>query len=316
MQNKRKVAFVTGASGRLGSRLCKLLVSSGYEVRALVVSKEVINDLPAGVVPFVGTLDDMQVLYDACKGADIVVHTAALVTSSGKVSDIKRVNVDGTANLLDACAKGSCGRIVFSSSIDVYGRKRSGVITEQTKPKPSDKYGYSKLMAEREIINSGIAYVIFRIATIYGPGFERSFFKVFKAIAKGKISIIGKGSNHLAIVHINDVLKAYALAIGNDAALNNIFNLSDGVAYTQEGLIDAAADMLHAARPKSHVSAALVALLAKKRGLDSDELRFLTSDRIIDISKIKSMLGFEPSVSIQQGGAELVSMFIKKEPIL
>ncbi|MEM0074431.1 MAG: NAD-dependent epimerase/dehydratase family protein, partial [Candidatus Micrarchaeaceae archaeon] len=282
MQGEHKIVFVTGANGRLGSRLCATLVNAGYEVRALVLSKETAKSLPVGVVPFVGSLDDLQVLYDACDGADLVIHTAALVSSGGKVADIKHVNVDGTAHLLDACAKGSCRRMVFSSSIDVYGSKRNGVITEYTKPKPNDKYGYSKLMAEQEIINSGIAYVIFRIATIYGPGFEKSFFKVFKAVAQNKMSIVGNGSNHLAIVHINDVLNAYSLAMSNDA-VNNIYNLSDGVAYTQEGLIDTAADLLHVERPKNHVSAALVAFLAKRYGLDSDELRFLTSDRIIDI---------------------------------
>ncbi|MGC8676278.1 MAG: NAD-dependent epimerase/dehydratase family protein [Candidatus Micrarchaeia archaeon] len=309
--NKPGIVFVTGGNGRLGSRLCTELVAKGYEVRALVASKERINTLPAGVIPFVGTLDDTGVLVEAAEGADIVVHTASVIsTSKATASEMKHVNVDGTKNVVNACVSSGCKRLVFTSSIDVYGKKRKGVINERTQPKPTDKYGYSKLAAEREVVGSGLAYTILRLATIYGPSFEKSFFKVFKAISEGKIAIIGKGNNHLALVHVIDALRAVERAMQCEQCVGQTYNVSDGVAYTQEGLIDLAADMLHVARPARHVSEALVALLAKKRGLDSDELRFLTSDRVIDISKIRRDAGFEPSVEMTVGGGELVQMFL------
>lgn len=316
MSSKPKV-FITGVTGKLGSRLAALLINYGYEVRGLVKQKERVNAAPSGIVPFLGTLDDMEVIEEGVKGVDMVIHTAAIAKEAGQmVKELMHVNVDGTKNIVEACKKEKCDRIIFSSTIDVYGKVVKGVITEDTPPKPSDKYGYSKLIAEKVVLDSGLKYTILRLATIYGPGFEGSFFKVFEAIVDGKMAIVGNGKNHLAIVSIYDVLNAFLEVIKNNASVNKIYNLSDGVPHTQEELIDLAAEMLHAKKPERHVSKMLAMLIAKRKGLDSDEFRFLSSDRIVSIDKIKRELGFTPKVMIEQGGAELVSMFLSKRRIL
>ena len=297
----------------MGRALCRALIEKGYSVRALVKEKEDIGMLPAGVVPFIGLLSDVSVLEEATAGVDFVIHAAGAVGVTGKkLSDLLDTNTVGTANVVNACKNNACTRILFPSTIDVYGRYRKEVLTELSEPKPSDNYGFTKLGAENKIIESGMAYTIFRISTIYGPEFETSFFKIFKAIIEGKLAIIGDGKNHLSLVHINDVVHAFLLAMENPAAKNQIYNLSDGVAYTQEGLMDTAADLLHAERPKRHVNKMLVAVIAKAYHLDSDELRFLTSNRVLDITKIRSQLGFEPSVDINKGGGELVKMFLER----
>jgi len=297
----------------MGRALCRTLIEKGYSVRVLVKKKEDIGKLPAGVVPFIGLLSDVSVLEEAAAGVDFVIHTAGAVGVTGKkFSDLLETNTVGTANVVSACKNNACTRILFPSTIDVYGKYRKEVLTELSEPKPSDKYGFTKLGAENKIIESGRAYTIFRVSTVYGPEYEASFFKVFKAIIEGKLAIIGNGKNHLSIVHINDVVRAFLLAMENPAAKNQIYNLSDGVAYTQEGLIDTAADLLHAERPKRHVNKMLVAVIAKAYHLDSDELRFLTSNRVLDITKIRSQLGFEPSVDINKGGGELVKMFLER----
>jgi len=297
----------------MGRALCRALIEKGYSVRAQVKEKEEIGKLPAGVVPFIGLLSDMSMLEEATAGVDFVIHLAGIVGVTGtKFSDLLDTNTVGTANVASACKISGCTRILFPSSIDVYGRYRKEVLTELSEPKPSDNYGFTKLGAENKIIESGMAYTIFRISTIYGPEFEASFFKIFKAIIEGKLAIIGDGKNHLSLVHINDVVRAFLLAIENPVAKNQIYNLSDGVAYTQEGLMDTAADLLHAERPKRHINKMLVAVIAKAHHLDSDELRFLTSNRVLDITKIRSQLGFEPSVDINKGGGELVKMFLER----
>ncbi|MGC8628871.1 MAG: NAD-dependent epimerase/dehydratase family protein [Candidatus Micrarchaeia archaeon] len=317
MQKGSKIAFVTGGNGKLGSRICSVLLNEGYTVRALVRDKTCIPSLPSGVIPFLGTLDDTNVIDEATEGADLVVHTAAIVGETNTtVLELRHVNYEGTLNVINSCIKANCKHLIFTSTIDVYGKKVKGQITEETPTKPTDRYGYSKLAAEQAIMQSGLTYTIFRMATIYGPGFESHFFKIFEAIMQGKVAIIGDGKNHLAIVHIFDVLTAILLAIQKGNSANQIYNLADGVPHTQEELIDLAADMLNASKPERHISRALIYLLAKKKGLDSDELRFLTSDRIVDITKIEKELGFKPKIDIKTGGAELVEMFIKSRKVL
>ncbi len=308
------VVFVTGATGRLGRAAVKTLTQDGCTVRALMIAKEEVRHLPPGTVPFSGTLLNKQVLDDACRGAGVVFHFAAIVgVANATAEEAMTTNVEGTKNLLDACKRNNVKHLIFSSSIDVYGSKRKGSLSEETRPMPTDKYGYSKMLAEQEIMKSGVPYTILRIGTIYGHGFEHSFFKVFRAIREGKMVIVGRGNNHMSLISLQDLIKAIMLVKENrQTATDRVYNVSDGVAYTQEGLIDTAADLLKVERPKRHVSELLVKMLAKSRGLDSDELRFLTSERVLDISRIKKDLGFAPDIDIKTGMGELVNEFLNR----
>ncbi len=310
----KEVSFVTGANGKLGRALIVELVKRGNEVRALIKSKDMILELPEGVLPYVGDLSDINVLTEACKGADSVFHLAATVSESGITEEILRVNVDGTRNVLNACAKCKIKRIVYTSSVDVYGVKRKGVITEESPLEPQDRYGYSKMLAEREIIErkARVPFTILRLSTIYGKGFEHTFFKVLKAIQEGKMLIIGKGTNNLTLLNSQDAVRAMILARNCEGARNEIFNISDGNVYQQEQMMDIAADMLGAQRPTMHLNEIIVKVIAKRKGMNTDELRYLVSNRNIDISKAKRVLGYKPKIDIMIGGKELVDEFLKR----
>ena len=306
--------FVTGATGRLGSRLVRELVNEGDTVRALMIAKEDISKLAQGTIPFVGTLDDVGIMDDACEGADIVFHLAAVVGEVGSITKERiKVNVEGTKKLLEVCEKNDIKHFIFTSTCDVYGKKREGALREDSRLMPTDSYGHSKMLAEQAVMKSGLPYTILRIAPIYGPGFETSMFKVFRALKEGKMVVVGKGSNHLTLVHADDVISAIML-VENDRekSVDKVYNICDGDTHTQEELLDLAADIMKVPRPKRHVSEFLIKMLARQRNLDSDEVRFLTSDRILDISKIKEDLGFRPSVSMKTGGGQLIDTFLNR----
>ena len=310
-----KVVFVTGGGGRVGRALSRALVRKGYVVRALSHDKDFMHTMPAGVIPYVGDLSERDKLNEALRGVDAVFHTAGIVSQyKYDLKTLMNVNVKGTENVLDACRHNGVEHIIFTSTVDVYGKSRGEPLKEEAELKPTDKYGYSKMLAEQEIIEYGdkIDFTIMRMATIYGPGFNDSYFKLFKAIKDGKAYLIGDGKNHLAIVHIEDVVAGLILAMENNKGPKSVYNLSDGVKYTQEGLFNMTADMLKVERPKRHISPIVVNLVAKNRGLDSDELRFLMSNRIIDISRIKKELGFMPSMNINDAGIEMVREFLNK----
>ena len=74
--------------------------------------------------------------------------------------------------------------------------------------------------------------------------------------------------------------------------------------------MDLAAEMLGVPKPKVHMGELVLKMLARQRNLDSDELHFLTSDRVVKIDKIKSELKFRPSVDIRKGGKEMVEAFL------
>lgn len=304
--------FVTGATGRLGRYLIKALTENGDTVRALSINKEEVRKLFPGAIPFVGNLTDIHVLDDACNGADVVIHLAAVVGEAGaRTEDLIRSNVEGTKNILEACKKNNIKHLIFTSAVEVYGRKRNVPLDEKSTLLPSDRYGYSKMLAEQEVINSHVPYTILRIAKIYGIGFGHAFFKIFRALKEGRMAIVGNGNNHLALIHINDVINAMMLVINNpDVCKNEIYNLTDGENYTQEHLMEIGAELLGVSKPRVHMREFVLRMLARQRNLDSDELRFLTSDRIIKIDKIKKELKFRPSIDLHTGGKELINAFL------
>lgn len=310
----KKVDLVTGSNGRLGREMIHMLLKRGDTVRVLVKRKDFVVHLPTGVVPYVGDLGDTHILADACNGVDTVFHFAAIVSEHKETVDtIMRVNVDGTRNVLDACEQNHVNRMIFASTVDVYGRKRRDLLTEESQARPTDKYGYSKMLAEQVIARYHVTVpsTILRFATIYGKGFEAAFFRMFQMIKEDRFAIIGNGKNKLNLLHVYDAMQALMLADMKDIAKNKIYNITDGNTYTQEQLIELASKLLHAPTPTRHVYETLAMVLAKARKADADDLRFITSSRQIDISKAQQELGYEPRVSIEQGGEDLVAEFNK-----
>jgi UDP-glucose 4-epimerase len=308
-----RVVFVTGANGSLGRELVKALIDQGDEVRGLIRTKGMITQLPAGTIPFVGNLVGTHVLDEACDGASVVFHFAAIAREArAQPGELMRSNVDGTRNLLESCKKAKVKRIVFTSTINVYGRKRTDVLKETSALAPTDKYGYSKMISEQDIAASGVPYTIFRIATVYGPRTKTQFFKIFRAVKEGNIMLIGDGQNHLSLIHSDDLTRAVLLAENDPASKNKIYNVSDGVSHTQESLVTLAAKLIGAQKPTRHVNEFIVKMLARQRNLESDELKFLTSNRVVDISRIRNDLGFEPKITIEEGAKELADRFIRE----
>ncbi len=327
------ISLVTGGSTGLGSAIIRALIERGDEVRAVIrEAPDRYPDwkgLPAGVIPYVADLtfkkpSDQKNLEMACKGVNRVFHIAgASLNSTFTYNQLIETNVIGTENLIKCILAANEGtqtgtHLVYSSSATVYGYKRPGeVITEQSAPKPASHYSESKLMAEHLIESFGeshksLAYTIMRIGTIYGPGYERPFFKAFRMVKEQRMRYIGKGNNHLTLAHVDDVVTAMLLAVQKSAASGNqIFNLTDGMAHTPRELFALAARLLGVQPPEKTVNPAVARLLARAAGINYDEYEFLASDRIIDITKIRKALGFAPARRTDVDGLVMVEDFMK-----
>ncbi len=312
-----KTIVVSGASGRLGRYLASSLLAHGYRVRSIVQSREHLLTLPAGTSPYLCDINNRKAVASACDGADAMVHLAAIVSEYKYTTErILRTNVVGTRTALDACRDSGVKRFVFASSLDVYGKARRDKLTESSQLKPSDRYGYSKMLAE-DVVNEergNVGCTILRFATAYGPGFEPSFFKLLRLIQAGKAYLIGSGENHLALVHVSDAARAIELALSRRSPPpTSVYNITDGGEHTQRYLFNLAAERLQVPRPTKQINAVVMNLMARSREIDVDELRFLTSNRIVDISRAAEELGFEPQVGIREGVAEAVSAFLERE---
>ena len=307
---KKGAVLVTGGSGKLGRALINRLIKEGRIVKVLLHEQNnEIQSLP-GVIAYIGELGDSSLLKRACREVETVFHLAAVVGVGKKgPTDLMKVNVRGTRNLVDAARAAKVERIIFASALSVYGMVRKEKLTEESVVKPSDSYGYSKALAEREVINSGLNYTIFRMATIYGVGFEDFFIKMARLVKEGRGFLVGEGKNHIPLVHISDVLNAFMLALNRKKSIDNIYIITDGRNYTQRDLLEMLARLVGVRKPERIVNPFFARVIAKKEGLNRDDINFLMTDKVVDISKAKKQLGFKPKKNIVSNSGGLLKEF-------
>jgi len=153
------VAFVTGATGLLGNNVVRLLVAKGVKVRALARSAEKarrqFEGLPIEIVQ--GDLNDVPGFAHALEGVDVVFHTAAFFRDNYKGgthwNELHRINVAGTAKLLQFAYEAGVRRFVHTSSIAVLNGPRGAEINETMlrSIEAADDYYRSKILADREV---------------------------------------------------------------------------------------------------------------------------------------------------------------------
>jgi nucleoside-diphosphate-sugar epimerase len=217
--------LVTGGSGYFGSLLVQRLVGSGHEVRVLDLNDA--SDRPAAVELVRGDIRDRAIVREAVEGIDVVMNNVAQVPLARDLDLLRTVNVDGTTNLLAACAAVGVAKVIHTSSSAVFGVPSSNPVMPSTVPSPMEAYGHAKLAAEWACLaaaRDGLDVSIVRPRTILGHGRLGIFGILFDWIADGRDPIVlGDGSNRYQFVHSDDLAEACvraAMAEGPD-----IFNV-------------------------------------------------------------------------------------------
>ena len=176
--------LVTGAAGHLGNVLCRELTKRGEQVRALVLPGERLTSLEGlPVERFEGNILNPEELSRATEGIDLVYHMAGLVDiTPDRYEVMRRVNVDGTRNVIDACRENGVGRLVYTSSIHALERPPLGTIVDERLrfdvDNPSGMYDRTKAQASvlvLEAVKQGLDAVIVAPTGVIGPyDFNRS----------------------------------------------------------------------------------------------------------------------------------------------
>jgi dihydroflavonol-4-reductase len=179
--------LVTGATGFLGHSLVRELTSAGYPVRALVrATSDTAQLQQLGVELCVGDVCDPASVAAAMEGIAYMVHAAGLFRLWGAARDFERVNVQGTANVLEAAARHGVKMLVHVSTAAVAGNPQPGqLIDERTPCQPVDAYQRSKVDGENLVRlfqkTARLPAVILRPGAFYGPwghyAFNRLFFE-------------------------------------------------------------------------------------------------------------------------------------------
>jgi nucleoside-diphosphate-sugar epimerase len=311
--------LITGATGFIGSRLAGRLVNKERaSVRALVRNIEKAKGLTAiGVEVVPGDITNPDSIRTAVKGCDIIVHCAGIVHDFQATPElIYRVNVSGTRNILEAAAEAGVKRFVHLSSIAIYGVSPSKNTDETHPPKLcGDSYCDSKLEAERLVLSLSkekqLSVVIIRPANVYGPGSPFWTIGLLEMIKAGHVQLIDDGSGMSNHVYIDNLIDALMLTLRNDAAAGEAFIISDGVNTPWKVFLGHYARML-GCEPLPSMSksrAWLTGLVlegasvftGKSPALSRRAVSFWTQKATYNINKARTMLGYTPQITLEDG---------------
>jgi nucleoside-diphosphate-sugar epimerase len=217
--------------------LARRLVREGYEVRCLVRATSDTSSLAGLDLEFVrGDLTDARTVSGAAAGCDLVVHCGALVSDWAAVEEIRRINVGGTRNVLDAAFAASVRRIVHISTTDVYGYPGGRDVDERhPQARFANWYAQTKREAEvevRRLEGQGLEVVIVRPATVYGPGSKEVVGEMAKAISRRQMLMVDGGRTIAGLVYVENLVDAVLLALHDKAAAGETFNVTDGLDVT------------------------------------------------------------------------------------
>lgn len=229
--------FLTGATGKVGSRFAKYLISQGVEVRALVRDAERAKFLAdQGVELVLGDLSNKSALVSAISGTDAVVHLAAQFRNvTEKVAWTS--NVDGTKTLAQAAIEAGVSRFVFSSTSLVYmdiPRTKPCVESDILDPKglyPKTKVASENLLKQFKE-NDGLDIRIVCFAFVYGDG--DAHLSEFAPIMR-----TWNPEQKMSMIHHFDICRALYLAITTDNVDTGVYNIADQHPSTVKELLQA-----------------------------------------------------------------------------
>jgi polyketide synthase len=202
-----------------------------------------------GVEIAVGDLTDANSVARAARGCRHVFHCGALVSDWATVKEIKRINVEGTRNVVSAAVDAGVERFVHFSSTDVYGYPGGREVDEtHAATRFRNWYAHTKLAAETEVRRAERAQhmeaVILRPATVYGPRSTDVVGEIARAIRGGNMVLVDGGRPIAGLCYVGNLIDAATLALDHEAAPGQAFNITDGLDVTWKQFTNALAEGL------------------------------------------------------------------------
>jgi len=320
--------FITGINGFIGSNLATRLIAEGQEVSGLVRKTSNLSFLEGLKVKlFFGDLSDKALLDKATQGIDVVYHVAGRASDWGPIKLFRKVNVEGTKNLMESSVNSGVKRFVFISSAAVHGFRGFRNATEDS-PKTATIFPYSITKREAEdLVNRyhrerGLPTLIIRPGNVFGPRDRVTFAKMAELIEKGQMVYISRGRPLTCPTYVENLIDAILLAVDRKDTVGETFIITDGLEITWKEYMDKIAEKLGVRRPLFSVpypvaySAAAVceAILKLFR---SNKPPIITRYRIANvgkdyhfsIKKARTKLGYQPRVSLDEGMERTVEWY-------
>jgi nucleoside-diphosphate-sugar epimerase len=311
--------LVTGATGFVGTVLCRALAEHGIPVRRAVRGPGA--TAPDGNDVVIGDIDAHTDWGPALRDVDAVIHLAARThvmrdSAPDPHAEYRRVNLLATKALAQAAASGGVRRFIFISSVKVNGENTGAQpFTERDVPAPEDNYGRSKWETEQALCEiagrSKLETVVLRPPLLYGPGVKGNFLSLMRTIDHGLPLPLASIRNQRSLLYVGNLVDAIILCLDLPAAAGKTYLLADDKSISTPDMVRAIAAALgKPARlmPMSPVLLRLAGLMFNRSAAISRLLGSLQ----IDSSKIRGELGWQPRSDLHYGLSKTVEWYREK----
>lgn len=298
----KKKAVVTGGAGFIGSNLVHALVAAGWETS--IIDRD--PALRRATLPKEAAVHEIDIrstdlIQPVMEGADVVFHTAAVPRVAYSVEhpvETTDENITGTVSVLTAASRAKVRRVVYSASGSAYGEQKTLPLSEDMLANPVNPYGLQKyvgeLFAKMWPGVYGLETVSLRYFNVYGPGLDPSG---PYALAVGKflmdrkanqpMTIFGDGTITRDYTHVRDIVRANMLAAESPkVGRGEVINIGAGRNMTIRSLAEMIGGEIVYAAP-----------------------RVEAHDSQADNRKAKELLGWEPTMTLEEGIKELKALW-------
>lgn len=300
--------LITGGAGFIGGHIAEALVAHGNQVIALDnLSTGSLDNLPDGVNFVQGDVRnpaDLESIF--AQGVDVVLHIAGQASIRLSFQDPANdlsVNTTGTINIVQQCLKHRVPRLLFASSMTVYGQTQIVPTPEDAPVNPVSNYAVTKYAAERYVhiaaqrsdLDFDFNVTSFRMFNVYGP--RQSLTNAYQGVLaifmghvlRGEpITIHSDGEQSRDFVYITDVVRAWVSAMDNPRAYGQVLNLGTGRASSVNQVCDAVLRANGQTRSTYPVH---------NSNAQPGDMRHSAAD----ISRAGQLLGWSPQVTLEDG---------------
>ncbi|QRQ64105.1 NAD-dependent epimerase/dehydratase family protein [Sphingobacterium multivorum] len=315
-----KIAVI-GGSGFVGTKLIRLLQRSP-ELNLINIDKNPSADHPT--ISVIADVMNVSALKQHLEGVDLVVLLAAEHRDDvSPVSLYYDVNVQGMRNTLEAMESNAVKRLIFTSSVAVYGLDKNN--PDETFPAdPFNHYGKSKWEAEQVLQlwhqkHADWNINIVRPTVIFGEGNRGNVFNLLNQIANGKFMMIGGGNNQKSMSYIGNIIAFIHYLILHQPSGYQVFNYVDKPDFTTNDLVYHTGNILGKSIPTTRIPYwlgmmggycfdVLAFITRKKLNISSVRVKKFCAVTKYDSTKAMST-GFVPPFTLEEG----LGLMLKEE---